>query len=150
MSDARRIKRWKNFRRRADYAPGDVYRHRSRGWEYIPIHPFGDEPEVLSRLGLRPEDCHRADAWWGIDEDATLLESSVVGAHVSGPARLFAKTAPRVERVYLVAILDAPFITRTAFETAMVRFAEAGFPHDRRFQLRRGDAPVEILRENVA
>jgi len=146
MSEARRARRWKDFRERADYAPEDVYRHRTHGWEYIPIHPFGDEPEVLTRLGLRPEDCHSADAWWGIDGDATLMQSYIVGIG-PGPARLFAKLSPDHRRVYLVTVLDAQFVTRTAFEAAMVRFAEEGFPRHPRFQLRRGDGPVLISGE---
>jgi hypothetical protein len=130
-----RMRRWENFRRRAEYAPGSVYRHRTCGWQYIPVHPFGDEPEVLDRLGLRPHDCLIADAWWGIDCDATLLESRVGDA-----AELFAKPTPNWERwVYLVAVFDVPFVTREVFETAMSRFADAGFPHDPRLQLREGD-----------
>jgi hypothetical protein len=38
-----------------------------------------------------------------------------------------------------VALLDVPFITREAFEEAMVRFVEAGFPLHPRFRLRWGD-----------
>jgi hypothetical protein len=130
-----RLRRWNDFRRRVDYAPEKVCRHRTRGWEYIPVHPFGDEPAVLERLGLRPGDCFSADAWWGIDGDATLLESCI-----GDSAALFAKPTPHWERwVYLVAVFDAPFVTREAFEQAMCRFADAGFPHDPRFQLREGD-----------
>jgi hypothetical protein len=144
MVDTFQARRWADFRRRADYAPENVYRHRLHGWEYIPVHPFGDEPEVLARLGLRPEDCRTADAWWGIEGDVTLLESGVVGA-LAGPARLFAKPTPHEERwVYLVAVFDAPFVTRAAFEAAMVRFAEAGFPRGLLFQLCWGDPPVQI------
>src|SRR5262245_46641614 len=135
MTDRHRAERWRDFRRRADYAPGSVYRHRTHGWEYIPVHPFGDEPEVLARLSLRPEDCQMADAWWGIDGDATLLESGVVGV-LGVPARLLAKATKHEEQwVYLMAVFDAPFVTRADFEAAMVRFAEAGFPRDTKFQL---------------
>jgi hypothetical protein len=150
MADAFQAKRWRDFRRRADYAPESVYRHRTRGWEYIPVHSFGDEPAVLARLGLRPEDCRTADAWWGIDRDATLLESGVIGT-LSGPARLFAKATPHDERwVYLVAVFDAPFVTRAAFEEAMIRFVEAGFPRGDMFQLRWGDRPVQLPDESAA
>ncbi|MDB5342743.1 MAG: hypothetical protein JWP89_1120 [Schlesneria sp.] len=45
---SRRDLRWKDFRRRADDAPESVYRHSVSGWEYIPIHPFADEPELES------------------------------------------------------------------------------------------------------
>lgn len=31
-----------------------VYQHRTHGWEYIPVHPFGDESEVLERWRDRP------------------------------------------------------------------------------------------------
>ncbi|WP_148226935.1 hypothetical protein [Planctopirus limnophila] len=139
VADRFRDKRWRNFRRRADYAPQNVYRHRTHGWEYIPVHPFGDEPEVLARLGLRPEDCRTADAWWGIDGDATLLESGVVGT-LPGPARLFAKPMPHADErwVYLVAVFDAPFVTRVEFEAVMVRFVEAGFPDATQFDWRVG------------
>jgi hypothetical protein len=150
MSDLTKLKakRWNNFRSRRDYAPEDVYHHRTHGWEYIPVHPFGDESEVLARLGLRPEDCFSADAWWSIDGDATLLESSVVGSY-PGPARLFAKPTQHQERwVYLVAVFAAPFVTRVAFEAAMVRFAEAGFPRSPLFHLRWGD-PQVLLPESA-
>jgi hypothetical protein len=130
-SDSFRAKRWADFRRRADMAPASVYQHRTHGWEYIPVHPFADEPKELARLGLRPEDCWGVDAWWGIDGDAPLLEARIVGVGSAGAARLFAKPTDHGERwVYLVAVLDAPFVTRTAFEAAMVLFAEAGFPRD--------------------
>src|SRR5688572_3610377 len=133
--EAMRARRWGDFRRRADYAPQDVYRHRARGWQYIPVHPFGDEPEVLERLRLRPGDCRSVDAWWGIDGDATLLES-----RAGSPAGLYAKPTPHRERwVYLVAVFDAPFVTRPMFEKAMTLFADAGFPRDARFRLRAGD-----------
>ena len=62
-----------------------------------------------------------------------------------GPARLLAKATPHEERwVYLVAVFEAPFVTREVFESAMIRFAEAGFPRGRRFQLRWGDRPVQV------
>lgn len=150
MSNAKKLeaKRWSDFRRRADYAPQNVYRHATHGWEYIPVHPFGDEPELLARLELRPEDCRSADAWWGIDGDATLLQSTVEGVS-PGPAqqlaRLFAEATSHAQGwVYLVAVFDAPFVTRAAFEAAMVRFADAGFPRAPLFRLRWGDPPLRL------
>src|SRR4051812_30900236 len=112
-SDAKmRARRWENFRRRADHAPESVCLHRIRGWEYIPIHPFGDESDDLRRLNLRPENCWGVDAWWGIDGDATLLESAITGI-AQRPPGLYAKPTARWERwVYLVAVFDAPFVTR--------------------------------------
>jgi hypothetical protein len=78
------------------------------------------------------------------------LESGVVGT-LSGAARLFAKATPHDERwVYLVAVFDAPFVTRAAFEEAMVRFVEAGFPRGDKFQLRWGDRPAQLPDESAA
>lgn len=139
-NDRMRARRYEDFCRRAKYSPDCVYRHRTRGWEYIPVHPFGDEPEVLDRLGMVPQDCRSADAWWGIYGDATLLEASV-----GRPAGLFAKPTPQPEKwVYLVAVFDAPFVTREAFEDAMTQFVDAGFPEDPRFRLREGDPWLRV------
>lgn len=129
-----RRRRWKDFRRRVASAPHSVYRHRASGWEYIPIHPFGDEPENLARLNIQPNDCRSVDAWWGIDEDATLLESVVASNSSHRSAGLYVKvtTDPKCW-VYLLAVIDAPHITRAAFEDAMSQFAQLGFPHEARF-----------------
>jgi hypothetical protein len=139
-----RALRWADFQRRVTFAPASVYHHRTHGWRYIPMHPFGDEPDVLARLGLRPEDCQFVDAWWDIDGDATLLETSVAGASQMTPG-LFAKgTATDEEWVYLVAVFDAPYVTRQVFEQAMAEFADFGFPRDRRYRLRPGDRPLRL------
>jgi hypothetical protein len=144
FDDASRARRWNDFRRRADHAPQSVLRHRTRGWEYVPVHPFGDEPDDLLPLNLRPESCWGVDAWWGIDGDATLLESAIVAAAQRLPG-LFAKPAPQFHGgVYLVAVFDAPFVTRVQFEQAMTRFADAGFPRDERFRLREGDPWLRV------
>ena len=70
---------------------------------------------------------------------ATLLQSHVVSLS-NRPAGLIAQPTRHAERwVDLVAVFDAPFVTRTLVEEAMVRFAAAGFPRAPQFQLRWGD-----------
>lgn len=131
-----RRRRWKDFRRRVACAPNSIYQHCTHGWEYIPVHPFADESEDLARLKVQPDDCRRVDAWWGIDEDATLLESIVTPHSPHRPAGLYAKVTTDPKRwAYLLAVIDAPRITRAAFEDAMSRFAQLGFPRGERFQL---------------
>ncbi len=131
-----RLRRWQDFRRRADHAPRQVYRHREAGWEYIPVHPFGDEPETLAWLGIHSEDCTGVDAWWGIERDATLVQSWVVRVG-QRPTGLYARRTDDAEAwVYLTAVLDAPFVTRSAFETVLSQFAALGFPGGERFLLR--------------
>jgi hypothetical protein len=148
MTDSLRSQRWQDFRRRAEYAPESVYRHRLSGWEYIPVHPFGDEPDVLAWLGLQSYDCWSADAWWGIDGDATLLQSCIA-RFIERPPGLYAiGTLQEEEWVYLLAVLDALFVTRTAFEYAMARFAELGFPEGQSFQLFSEEGLIRLTDEN--
>ena len=87
MVDDLRLRRWRDFLRRAEFSPASVYRHRCDGWPYIPIHPFADEAAELARVGMAPEDCGSADAWWGIEGDATLVESCItrLAHHPRGP-----------------------------------------------------------------
>ncbi|WP_425614905.1 hypothetical protein NA78x_004789 [Anatilimnocola sp. NA78] len=134
MSPMKRLRRWRDFRRRVDFAPNNVYRHETRGWEYIPIHPFSDEIEILSSRSIDPSECWSVDAWWGIDGDATLVESWIAErAHC--PPGLYVKPVAHAEEwSYLFAVIDAPAITRLAFEAAMSRFADAGFPSSLRVE----------------
>ena len=57
MADDLRLRRWREFLRRAEFSPESVYRHRCDGWPYIPIHPFADEAAELARVGMAPEGC---------------------------------------------------------------------------------------------
>jgi hypothetical protein len=139
-----RRRRWKDFRRRATFAPDRVYRHHANGWEYIPIHPFGDELVNLARLKIQPNDCRSVDAWWGIDEDATLLESVVASQSPNRSAGLYARATTDPKRwVYLLALIEAPHITRVAFEEAMNRFVQFGFPRNEKL---RPDIPDRYIR----
>jgi hypothetical protein len=66
--------RYRDYRRRRRlYRPDEIYRDPTGAWEYIPIHPFGDEDSILSKLKLTPADCHSVDAWSAIAGDATLI-----------------------------------------------------------------------------
>lgn len=129
--------RWSDFRRRADHAPEAICRHRPFGWEYIPVHPFGDERELLLRLGIEPPDYWGVDAWWGVNEDATLLESIVAKMTQYKPGLYARKTEHEEGWVYLRAVFKLPFITRQAFEAAMGQFIALGFPEAELFDLPR-------------
>ena len=130
MSDRRRTLRHNDFLARAAFAPDDVYRHTTQGWRYIPIHPFADEDAVLRSLGLSPDACTSVDAWWEIDDDATLLQTRT--ASRDDPPGLWIVPRNGEERwVHLVAVLPVSLITRPSFEAAMLRFRQAGFPKER-------------------
>ncbi len=135
MTDYLRSLRWANFLSRVEFAADSAYVHRAHGWQYIPIHPFADDTEDLSRLGLAPGDCWSADAWWGIEGDAALVQSCI--AHMAGRSPgLYACQSVREEgRVDLLAVLEAPYVAREAFEAVLSRFAVLGFPDGDRFRL---------------
>jgi hypothetical protein len=136
MPDVRRAMRWADFRRRVEHDPEAVHRHRAQGWEYLPVHPLGDEPEHLARPGILPEDCWGVDAWWGVDGDATLLEASVARVMQWRPGLYARRTEHEEGWIYLRVVFPLPFITRTAFEAVMAQFVALGFPTGERFQLR--------------
>ena len=138
----KRLSRWTDFRRRVDYGPQKVYFHETRGWEYIPIHPFAEDPQLLALHKIEPAECWKVDAWWGIDSDATLVES-MIAEHANRPPGLYAKPISHEEEwSYLFAIFDAPYVTRVAFESAIARFADAGFPIALRVE--RGDPWLKL------
>lgn len=129
MNDLCRAARLADFQKRADFAPEDVYRHLTRGWRYILIHPFADEPEILARLGMVAENCTATDAWCEIDDDAMLLQIRTVSG--TDTAGLWIAPVPVRDKkcwTHRIAVLPTPFITRPAFEATMARFVAIGFP----------------------
>jgi hypothetical protein len=122
-----------DFNERADHSPSEVEQH-PRGWRYIQVHAFGDELEVLARIGMRPEDCQWVDAWAELAGEVTLIESRAT--RDPAKAGLFARqTEKELGFVYLMPVILAPYVTRPAFEAAMERYVEIGWPDDPRFRL---------------
>lgn len=144
MSDALRSRRASEFVRRARSAPDSVLVHRSAGWRFIPIHPFGDDLETLADLGLVPGDCWSVDAWWEIEGDATLVQSCIARMAVHPPGLYARQTEHEEGWVYLEVVLEATQITREAFEALLSRFAAMGFPDDGRFRLAASAGRVRV------
>ena len=144
MPDAPRRRRWRDFQKRVIFSPGNVYRHRSHAWTYLPVHPFGDEAELLTRLGMRAEDCWSADAWWGILGDATLVESCIARRSQHSAGHYAWRAGDETGRIGLLAVLDSPYVSRTAFEASLTRFAALGFPAGQRFRLSRAAGVVKL------
>ena len=129
MSNKLREARIADFESLASFAPDDVYQHRTRGWRYIPIHPFSGEHDILTRLQISPTDCWSVDAWWEIGGDATLIQTYTNGHTSSLSAGLHAHfTENELAHTYLTAVFVTGNIDRDSFEMAMLRFAELGFP----------------------
>jgi hypothetical protein len=121
----RRRRRWRrqqvrDRRRRleafATYAGANAVELPSCGWRYHTRYPLGDEPAILQRLGLRPEDCRRADVYWHTGDDLVFLEVEL-GATALLEARWSDAVPPRL---YPRATVVAPAVTHAVIEAVMV------------------------------
>jgi len=124
-----RKSRLRSFETRASN-DGDVRTYRD--WRYITVHPFADEPELLTRLSMSPDDCKSADVWWHTGTDVALLQT------YTGGDPPFATTVRWFgHRPYLSIIAELPGSTTTIAQLheLMDRIAAHGLP--RRFRDRR-------------
>ena len=117
--------RLRDFRRRKDYSPGSVYTHSTLGYEYIPIHPFSDEYEILEKLDLQPDNCKSADAWWNMTTDMCLLGVTAKDFETNRKAGIYASWQREKQGyLYFMVVLDSIAISRVAFENIMDRIIE--------------------------
>lgn len=112
--------RLRDFRRRKDYSPSSVNLHDALNHEYIPIHPFSDDEELLARLELSASECKSVDAWWNMGADVSLIgiwsrviqKDRKVGIYASWPKG-------KQRNLYIMAVVDSETITRSLFEEVM-------------------------------
>jgi hypothetical protein len=120
-----RRRRRQDFNRRAQLAPDDVYYHAEMQWPYIPIHPFADETDILTALGLHAEMCREVDGWWLINDDMILLQVAAVGGLSGNELGLFASLSDRKEgRISLMAVIESTQVSRLDFERCMSQFTQ--------------------------
>ena len=126
--------RYADFKSREDFSPRSVYRHDGQNSRYIPIHAFADEAAALKRLNISADSCQSVDAWWAIENDATLVQAYTSTYFPQRLPGLYARqTDNDLGYVYLTAVIECGSITRSVFETALSRFIELGFPNDAKF-----------------
>ena len=114
--------RIRDFESRAAH-DGDVRKYRD--WRYVTVHPFADEPELLKRLSMAPDDCKFADAWWHTGTDIALLQTCAVrGAPFATTMRWFG------DPPYMSIIAELPTETTTLVQLhdLMDRIAAHGLP----------------------
>jgi len=121
MTQAERVY---DFQSRVGYSQESTYIHQQHQWRYIPIHPFGDEFEILQRLELQPTDCLRADAYWEVDGDIVFIETWV-HAHSDRDPGLYCRTRTEGGNVAF-AVLEEDFVTRKSFEEVMTSYYFSG------------------------
>lgn len=107
----------RDFERRASYSPDSVLTHLARGWRYVPVHPFADEADVLERIGAKPEECKKVDAYWLCGRDVYFLQ---VYANGNEPDTYsYRWSEGKLSMFNLVAKLTGALLTREMFEKAM-------------------------------
>lgn len=112
-----------DFAKRANYAPDSVYHHQQRGWAYIPIQPFADEQENLTRLDITPDDCWSVDAYWCTEEDVYFIQvwANRLNASTNDPGLFCRWSNGEPAFLNLVARVSDRYVTRAKFEALMSR-----------------------------
>ena len=129
MADHDRHLRLVDFDRRSQRHPGGVYLHASGGDAYLPIHPFADEPELLAKLHLQPEDCRSVDAYWRAGNDVCFLQVWLSTDDSLGRCGLFARWSDsEPPMLNVVGVITAEVVTRQVFERVMSEFLRLGIP----------------------
>ena len=107
------------------YAPEVVYVHATRGWRYIPVHPFADDVEILARIDWPPDRCTNVDAYWECDGDIHFVQAHTVGADVREIGSYYRWAGNNVYAINCVAVLEERPIVRSDFESILSLFAES-------------------------
>jgi hypothetical protein len=134
-----------DFDRRSQEHPGGVYLHPGHASAYLPIHPFADEPDLLAKLNLKPEDCRSVDAYWRVGNDVCFLQVWLSTADPLKWSGVFARWSDgKPPMLNVVAVIQAQTVTRCAFEAVMSAFLRLGIPDDARFAPDIGDCLLEV------
>jgi hypothetical protein len=72
-SDQMKVERRRHFEALAS-EEGNGASPIAAGGEIVTVHPLADEYDLLSRLGIRPEECVSVDSYWSIDGDVVFLQ----------------------------------------------------------------------------
>ena len=124
-----RKSRLRDFESRAAHAD-DVRQY--RGWRYITVHPFADEPELLARLSMTSDLCKQADVWWHTGTDVALLQTSTGGKSPFSTSVRWFGDPPYLS---ITAQLPTPTTTIAQLHDLMDRIVQHGLP--KRFRDRR-------------
>lgn len=126
-----RKSRIRSFEARASFS-GDVRVYRY--WRYVTVHPFADEPELLERLSISPDECRFADVWWNTGNDIALLQTRTDGSDFTTSVRWFGDPP----YLSIMAELKTSTTTIAQLHDLMDRIASTGLPkrvRDRRVKI---------------
>lgn len=145
MADNDRHLRLIDFDCRLREHPGGIYFHASGSGAYLPIHPFADEPELLAKHKINPDDCRSVDAYWRVGDDVCFLQVWLSAGDPLGRSGFFARWSEgNPPMLNAVAVIKVERVTRCAFEAVMSEFLRLGIPTDTRFTADLGDCLVQV------
>ena len=117
--------RLRDFRKRTSKIGrfNQVYINKSIDHEYMPVHPFACEVEMLETLKSSQEQCTSVDAYWNLKTDIAFLQVATKTVFDHKEVGLYVRwEKTKKEYLNLVAIVVAPYVTRESFENVMCRF----------------------------
>ena len=145
MTDHERSLRLLDFDCRSQTQPESVYFLGQGGGAYLPIHPFADEPELLAKLHITPDNCRSVDAYWRVGDDVCFLQVWLAKDDALGRSGLFARWSDgEPPMLNVVAVVNAGTVCRKQFEDVMLRFLRLGAPSHPLFNPSIGDRLVPI------
>ena len=131
--------RLRDFRRRGSWASENckIYTHAQLSQYYIPIHPFGNEKEVVKSLNLAKESCGWVDAYWNMESDVSFIQVLTKEMSNDGKVGLYAQWGNKMkEYLTLTAIIEQPYVTRDIFEEKMAQFVKLGMKPTEQLRLK--------------
>jgi hypothetical protein len=88
--------------------------------EYIPIHPFSDETDILKKLDMSPAECKSVDAWWNMGTDMCLLGVTTRELDKDMEVGIYASWPKEKQRyLFFLAVINSKVVSRSAFEDVM-------------------------------
>lgn len=115
------------FEERKRNNPDDVFSVKDKDWEYITIHPMGDESDLLKNLNISEEDCKSVDCYWRSKKNVAFVE---VQFHKLDRWRDIGFYARRDDNrnpaLVLYALVADPIITRVVLESVLNYYDELG------------------------
>jgi hypothetical protein len=95
--------------------------------EYIPVHPFACESELLKDINWLPEKCTSVDAYWKMKNDVSFLQVMTKDVSDNKQVGIYIRW-DKTKKQYLniVAIIDESVVTRDIFEKIMCNVIHLG------------------------
>lgn len=116
-------RRLRDFSRRKQADP-DVRQFRDT--EYVAVHPFADDLDLLARLAWPAEKCASVDAYWHALGDILFLQVCSSSLDQVRGVGTYARWDPSATGVVLYVIVEDSTVTRGTFSKVMEYLLDSG------------------------